>query len=128
MTDDSPEIFLPGSRSLHEDQPLFADIKAANWLDERNRWCNDGQDFQIVKSGSNLLDDIRAADAVNAIGARSDEPDEQPDQMALRADPIVLTWVKGFGWVRSGVPVVAQLNAMKVAHPTELPTPLSDRT
>lgn len=131
MTTASPETSLPGPLTQvgrQEDCNLFADIKTADWLDARNGLHINGQGFQQGSSGSILLDDIRAADAVNTIRAHSDEPDEQGDQMAVRADPIFLKWVKGVGWVRSWTPVVAPGKAIRVGHLTEQPRHLSDRT
>ena len=125
MTTASPETSFPGSRT-QEDRNLFADIKTADWLDARNGLHINGQGFQQGSSGSILLDDIRAADAVNTIRAHSDEPDEQRDQMEVRADPIFLKWVKGVGWVRSGTPVVVPGEAKRVGPPTEQPRALSD--
>lgn len=126
MNNDSPERSLRGPCSQQDDQDLFADVKAADLIYDLSRWCIEGEYFQLGPSGSNLLDDIRAADAVNAIRARSNEPDEQRDQMAVQADPIVLKWVKGFGWVRSGIPVVAPRKAIRIGPPIEQPRALSD--
>jgi hypothetical protein len=126
MTDDSPDIFLPGCRSLHEDQALFADIKAADWLGERDGRHTDDLDLKQESSGSRLLDDIRAMDVVNMVRSRCRaEADEPLDHMA---DPIFLKWVKGVGWVRSLTPVVAPRKAIRVGHLTEQPRHLSDRT
>lgn len=131
MTTASPETSFPGSltqEGRQEDRNLFADIKAADWLDERNGLHTNGQGSRQVSSGSILLDDIRAADAVNTMRAQSDEPDEPRDQMAVRADPIFLKWAKGVGWVRSWALVVVPGKAMRVGPPTEQPRHLSDRT
>ncbi len=121
MTDDSPDIFFPGSRSRQEDQALFADIKATDWFGKRNGWHTDGRDLQHEPSGSRLLDDIRAMDVINMVLAEANEP---LDQMA---DPISLKWVKSVGWVRSGTPVVVPGKAIRVGPPVEQPRALSDR-
>ena len=126
MTDDSPDIFLPGSRSLHEDQALFADIKAVDWLGERDGRHTDNLDLKQESSGSRLLDDIRTVDVVNMVRSRCRaEADEPLDQMA---DLISLKWVKSVGWVRSGIPVVVPGKAISAAPPAEQPRHLSDRT
>lgn len=121
MTDDNPDIFLPGSRSRQEDQALFADIKAADWFGKRNGGHTEGRYLQHEPSGSRLLDDIRAMDVVNMVLAEADEP---LDRMA---DPISLKWVKSVGWVRSGIPVVVPGKTIRFAPPTEQPRTLSDR-
>lgn len=126
MTNDNPETSLPGPCSQQEDQALFVDIKAADWLGERNGWHTDGLDLQQESSGSRLLDDIRAMDAVNMVRSRCrTEADEPLDRMAA---PIFLKWVKGVGWVRSGTPVVAPPKGVRVGLTAERQRPRSDGT
>ena len=52
MTNDSPDTLLLGSHSQQEDESLFADIKASDWLVARNVRCISGQDLKQGSSGS----------------------------------------------------------------------------
>ncbi|MFY0624138.1 MAG: hypothetical protein JXQ89_20835 [Pelagimonas sp.] len=131
MTTASPETSFPGSltqEGRQEERNLFADIKAADWLDARNGLHTNGQVLRHGSSGSILLDDIRAADAVNTIRAQGDEPDEPRDQMAVRADPIFLTWMNGVGWIWYGIPVAPPQKGVRVVLTAERQRPRSDGT
>jgi len=128
MTTVGPETSLPGSltqEGRQEDHNLFADIKAADWLDARDGSHTNGQGLRHRSSGSVLLDDIRAMDAINTVRSRCRaEADEPLDQMA---DPISLKWVKSVGWVRSGTLVIVLGKVIRVGPSTEQPRTLSNR-
>lgn len=126
MSNDSPDTLLLGSHSQQEDESLFADIKASDWLVARNVRRISGQDLKQGSSGSILLDDIRAAGAMHKISARIDEPNERHDQITARADPIFLTWVKSAGWVRPGTLLVTPPKGVHVELIAELQIALPD--